>query len=127
MTRLIGVLFLTLALTAVAIPPSSADAQWVTVSRPGIQYNGYGQGYYGGYGRQYSYYAPANRSYSAYGNGAYLYGTQTALPLPNAALYGYGTRTYYDGYGYPANYGQYSGRTYRHFGYGRHDSFGNSW
>lgn len=127
MTRTMGAMFLTLALLVVASPPSSADAQWVTVSRPAVQYYGYGQGYYGGYGQSYSVYTPSGYRYSAYGSGQYGYGARTTLPLPNVALGSYGTRTYYDGYGYPSNYGQYSTRPYRHYGYGRHVAYGNRW
>ena len=47
-----------LALALFGATPPEAHAQFLSIGLGGVEYNGYGQGYYGGYGPQYRTYGP---------------------------------------------------------------------
>ena len=94
----------------IAATPQNNQAHGSVVSNlvRGGGYNGYGQGYYGGYGQGYngysqSYrYGPGIQTYSGYGNGPY----------------GYGNGSYYNGYGNSGYYQQPYSPVYSPYGYG---------
>ncbi len=125
MTRLLRLSILAIGLLAAATPQNDAHAQTISIGRGGVQYNGYGQGYYGGYGRGYrgynqgygGWYSPRIQSYSGYGNGPYGYGTGDMYQPPNSG-YIYGNGNYYDGYGNSGYYAQPYTPIYRPYGFG---------
>lgn len=113
---LVGFMILTTTLV------QTAQAQLV-FGPVGVQYNGYGQGYYGGYGQGYGYngrvYRPRVDSYTVYGNGPYGYGSGSQFQFPvngNTGFYGNGNSGSY-GFGNSGYYQQGYTRTYNPYGY----------
>lgn len=92
---------------------ASCQAQTIYYNTSNIDYDDYGQGYYGGFGRRTNSMFPG--SYSAYGNSAYNDGANSSRMFPrnrygSYSNFRYGNSTSY----YPApNYGQ----TYSPYGY----------
>lgn len=135
MKHLLYLSALAIGLLTAAAPQHAAQAQTITIGRGGVQYNGYGQGYYGGYGRGYrsygqgygGWYSPQAQYYSSYGNGPYGYGSGNMYQYPSNGGYSYGNGTYYDGYGNSGYSGQTYGPVYSPFGVGVYSSFGNTW
>jgi hypothetical protein len=122
MIRRLCLSVIALALFAVAVPQGSADAQSVIIGQRGVQYNGYGRGYYGGYRPGY---------YNAYGNGPYGYGYsngyRNGYQYSTNPGYGYGYGPYYNGYGNAGYYGNSYYPSSNPLGYGTLNSFGISW
>lgn len=110
MRRQLFLMALAVGLMASMMPASNAVAQRVTIGRGGVHYNGYGRGYYGGYGNR-------GRVYSGYGYGPYGYGGRG---------YGYGNGAYYNGYGNSGVYVQPVQPFYRPFG-GGYSAYGYGW
>ena len=92
MTRLICLT--ALILFAATMSPRTVEAQQLNIGPGGVQYNGYGQGYYGGYGQGNRYYGPRDRVYSGYGNGPYGYGHVRQFPANGYNNGYYGNRYY---------------------------------
>ena len=124
MKRLLFLSVLAVGLFNTATPQSDAHAQSISIGRGGVQYNGYGRGYYGGYGQGYRgygngyEYGPRTQSYSGYGNGPYGYGSGSAYQFRSNNGYSYGDGNYYYGYGHPGYYPQPYTPVYRPYGFG---------
>ncbi len=106
MTRRLFVTALAIGLCALVAPPTPAVAQILSVGPGGVQYNGFGTGYYGGYGPQVRVIGPRGRVYSGYGNGTYGYGPGSAYQINGGyrpfgwgrGPWGLGTLAYNSGY-----------------------------
>lgn len=127
MKRRLFFLMLALGLFATATPQNTAQAQSPVISRGGVQYDGYGRGYYGGYGHGHSHggwQGTRVRTYSGYGYGPYGYGSDNAYQYPVNSGYGYGSGysygngNYYNGYGNSGYYVQPYAPVYRPYGFG---------
>ena len=111
----------------------TVQAQSLYIGPGGVQYNGFGQGYYGGYGQGYggygqayssgygqtyqSYgrvYAPRADSYTVYGNGPYGYGSGSQYQFPANGYYG---NSNYSGYSSPGFYRQGYSSAYSPYGF----------
>lgn len=132
MTRKFCQLALAFGLFTTMAMAQSAQAQTLIVGPGGVQYRGYGQGYYGGYGQGYgaygqgyrSYgrvYGPRVDSYTVYGNGPYGYGSGSQFQFPARGFYGGGN---YNGYASPGLYPQpYVAPVYNPYGFSYGSSF----
>lgn len=111
-------LLFTLVLGFCAIECTPCQAQTIYYNTSNIDYDDYGQGYYGGFGRRTNSQFPG--SYNAYGNSAYSDGPNSSRMFPRYRYgaysnFRYGNSTSY----YPApNYGQtYSPYSYSPYSY----------
>ena len=120
-TRLTCLSVLAAGLLAFASLQTAAHAQVLSIGLGGIQYNGYGPGYYNGYGYsgygpQYRPFAPRAAAYSGYGNGAYAYGS--AYPYYGYRPYGWRLRPWGLGaLGYSNPYYTNTGGSYGDYNY----------